>query len=128
MAESGDWGLVLVVDDSDLSFVLRELIAKFLSTYPFETETVTSNPRLTGARFVEGIEKRIGRLGAKVLPSLWLLARNDAGLRDARPIASGVVDLTEIARRLSVYGEGGTKMPLNVRFEEGGSGCSNCAR
>ena len=99
-----DWGLVLFLDASKLSASMAPLAARFASLYEMELLEVAvdskAKKQFPKARVSFGETRLIGKGGLKLFPALLLLHRKDKSWSDARLVATGVVDVLEIGRRI----------------------------
>ena len=99
-----DWGLVLFLDASKLSASMAPLARRFASLYGMELLEVAVDSRASGlfpkAKTTLGETRLIGREGLKLFPALVLLHRKDRSWSEARLVATGVVDVLEIGRRI----------------------------
>ena len=97
-----DWGLVFVGDDSRLTALMQPLVARFAALYGFEIEYVAVTPMvsLPQARVAPELAARLTERGLKQFPALVLVSRQDRRPAQARLVATGVVDVLELGRRV----------------------------
>ncbi len=99
-----DWGLVLYLNRSKLSASMAPLARRFASLYGMELLEVAvdreAKEKFPNARESFGETRLIGKGGLKLFPALLLLHRKDSSWSEARLVATGVVDLLEIGRRI----------------------------
>ena len=97
-----DWGLIFFADGSRLTELMAPIARRFAAGYGFELVTLSVSgdlPLMPGAAAAAGLEKKTAG-GLTHFPALVLVKREKAMLENARIIATGVVDSTEIGRRL----------------------------
>ena len=97
-----EWGLVLFADNSHLSSLMAPVADRFAAGYGFELVRLSvagTLPFLPLARDAKGLEKRAAG-GLTHFPALLLVRRGPAMLENARILATGAVDATELGRRL----------------------------
>lgn len=106
-----DWGLVFFADASDLTRHMAPVVKDFAERWKLETvwvSQVKGNPVLKDLA-VEAVEDaRIAATvarGLTMFPALVLVRRGDAGLKDARLVATGVASATDLMRRITLLKE-----------------------
>ena len=96
------WGLVLFADGSHLSELMAPVADRFAAGYGFELVRLSvagTLPFLPLAQDAAGLEKRSAG-GLSHFPALLLVKRGPDMLANARILATGAVDSTELGRRL----------------------------
>ena len=96
------WGLVLFADGSQLSELMAPVADRFAAGYGFELVRLSvagTLPFLPLALDAAGLEKGAAG-GLAHFPALLLVKRGPDMLRQARILATGAVDSTELGRRL----------------------------
>lgn len=101
-----DWGLILFADAGPLTRLMLPITERFAATLGMELvvarvgagPVLAENDPLT-VKPDAGLH-RIAAGGLTAFPALVLVKRSDADLRKARLIATGVVDVAELTRRL----------------------------
>ncbi len=100
-----DWGLLLFADDSRLSALMLPLTERFAALYGMElvVAVVGKGPVLAQddplvVKPDAGLH-RIAAGGLSVFPALVMVHRTEPDLSRARLIATGAVDVAELARR-----------------------------
>ncbi len=99
-----NWGLIYFADDGRLSSLMTPLVNRFARATGLELVTVATNPEalksLPEAKIDKGEAAIATPNGLSLFPALVALHRGDKSWRDARLLATGVVDITELGRRL----------------------------
>lgn len=99
-----NWGLIYFADDSRLSSLMTPLVNRFARATGLELVTVATNvaalKSLPDAKLDKGEAAIATPNGLSIFPALVALHRTDKSWRDARLLATGVVDITELGRRL----------------------------
>ncbi len=100
-----DWGLLLFADDSRLSALMLPLAERFAALYGIElvVAAVGKGPALAKddplvVKPDAGLH-RVAAGGLTVFPALVMVNRTEPDLAKARLIATGAVDVAELARR-----------------------------
>ena len=104
------WGLVFFAGADKLTPLMRPLVERFAGLYGLELVTVAVDATpdsVPDAVPDRGLSQRIAGRGLTRLPALVLVHRNDRGPKDARLVASGVVDVMELTRRMARLVENG---------------------
>ena len=97
-----DWGFIFFGDDSELTRMMLPLVESFSERHGFNTVYVSmidDNPLMPQARRDRG-QASVMAGGIRLFPALVLVRRGDKDPRQARLVATGVVDLAELARRV----------------------------
>ena len=97
-----DWGFIFFGDDSDLTRMMLPLVESFSERNGFNTVYVSmidKNPLMPEARRDRG-QASVMAGGIRLFPALVAVRRGDKDPRQARLLATGVVDLAELSRRL----------------------------
>ena len=97
-----DWGFIFFGDDSDLTRMMLPLVESFSERHGFNTVYVSmidDNPLMPQARRDHG-QASVMAGGIRLFPALVLVRRGDKDPSQARLVATGVVDLAELARRV----------------------------
>ncbi len=99
-----NWGLIYFVDEGRLSSLMTPLVNRFARATGLELLTVAINDAALKlypkARLDKGEAAIATKNGLSIFPALLALSRTDRSWREARLIATGVVDITELGRRL----------------------------
>ncbi len=99
-----NWGLIYFADESRLTSLMTPLVARFARATGLELVTVATNEAalktLPGVKLDKGEAAIATPNGLSIFPALVALHRTDKSWRDARLLATGVVDITELGRRL----------------------------
>ena len=101
-----DWGLILFADASPLTRLMLPITERFAATLGLELvvarvgegPALAKNDPLT-VKPDEGLH-RVAAGGLTVFPALVLVNRADPDLTKARLMATGVIDVAELTRRL----------------------------
>lgn len=99
---SSDWGFIFFGDESDLTRMMLPLVESFAERNGFDTVYVSmtdQNPLMPKARRDRG-QASVMAGGIRLFPALVLVRRGDKDPRQARLVATGVVDVAEISRRV----------------------------
>lgn len=102
--DPNDWGLVFFAGADRLTPLMRPLVERFAGLYGLELVTVAvdAGPEAVPDAVPDrGLSRRVTGRGLTRLPALVLVHRSDAGPQDARLVASGVVDVMELTRRVA---------------------------
>ena len=99
-----NWGLIYFADESRLTSLMTPLVNRFARATGLELVTVATNEaalkNLPEAKLDKGEAAIATPNGLSIFPALVALHRTDKSWRDARLLATGVVDITELGRRL----------------------------
>lgn len=113
MTLAGSWGLVYFGDSGRLTGLMRPLVDRFAGMTGMELVKVAvggKSPYLREAYVDTQLHKRAAG-GIKHLPALLLMHKDDGDIGKARLVATGVVDIAELGRRVvrlvSAYEEQG---------------------
>lgn len=99
---SETWGLVFFGDAGRLTGLMRPLVDRFAGITGMELIQVAvggPSPYLSRAYPDTGMSRRACR-GIKKLPALVLMHKDDSDIAHARLVATGVVDIAELGRRV----------------------------
>lgn len=99
---SETWGLVFFGDAGRLTGLMRPLVDRFAGITGMELIQVAvggSSPYLSRAYPDTGMS-RLACGGIKKLPALVLMHKDDSDIAHARLVATGVVDIAELGRRV----------------------------
>lgn len=100
-----DWGLLLFADDSRLSALMLPLAERFAALYGLELVVAAVGKGPAMAKDDSLVVKpdaglhRVAAGGLTVFPALVMVHRTEPDLAKARLIATGAVDVAELARR-----------------------------
>lgn len=99
---AGTWGLVFFGDAGRLTGLMRPLVDRFAGMTGMELIQVAvggASPYLSRAYPDTGVSRRASG-GIKKLPALVLMHKDDSDIAHARLVATGVVDIAELGRRV----------------------------
>lgn len=99
---AGTWGLVFFGDAGRLTGLMRPLVDRFAGMTGMELIQVAvggPSPYLSRAYPDTGVSRRASG-GIKKLPALVLMHKDDSDIAHARLVATGVVDIAELGRRV----------------------------
>ena len=99
---AGTWGLVFFGDAGRLTGLMRPLVDRFAGISGMELIQVAvdgPSPYLSRAYPDNGMSRRACG-GIKKLPALVLMHKDDSDITHARLVATGVVDIAELGRRV----------------------------
>lgn len=99
---AGTWGLVFFGDAGRLTGLMRPLVDRFAGMTGMELIQVSvggPSPYLSRAYPDTGVSRRASG-GIKKLPALVLMHKDDSDIAQARLVATGVVDIAELGRRV----------------------------
>ncbi|MCI6631746.1 MAG: conjugal transfer protein TraF [Sutterella sp.] len=99
---SETWGLVFFGDAGRLTGLMRPLVDRFAGMTGMELIQVAvggPSPYLSRAYPDSGVSRRASG-GIKKLPALVLMHKDDSDIAHARLVATGVVDIAELGRRV----------------------------
>ena len=99
---AGTWGLVFFGDSGRLTGLMRPLVDRFAGMTGMELIQVAvggPSPYLSRAYPDTGVSRRASG-GIKKLPALVLMHKDDSDIAHARLVATGVVDIAELGRRV----------------------------
>ncbi len=99
-----NWGLIYFADEGRLTSLMTPLVNRFARATGLELVTVATSEAalkmLPEAKLDRGEAAIATPNGLSIFPALVALHRTDKSWRDARLLATGVVDITELGRRL----------------------------
>lgn len=130
-----DWALIFFGDGSRLTSLMAPIVKTFAQRTGMEVAAVSVDgkpiPGFESARRDAGFAARVGFRGVSRFPATVLMHREDQGLEMGRIVATGVIDQTELGRRLALLASERDGTDVLSGPEPGGSGtsepCPACA-